>query len=258
MSADLIPFAYHATPVRVVTIDGEPWFVLADLCRVLTLSSPHKVYDRIADDAKGRTSIPTPGGDQQMAVVSEAGMYEVVIRSDKAEAVEFRRWITGTVLPEIRKTGSYGAPKLAELSRRDILTMALEAEDRADREAAARLEAESQVRELIPPASAWNALADTNGDYAVGDAAKILSRDPKIATGERRLFAFMKAIGWVFRRDGHWCAVSIPSPCGGAGVMGFVFTSSLPSQSLQRRARSRQVDVSAPRPVGTTTPGGAS
>jgi anti-repressor protein len=206
MSADLIPFAYHATPVRVVTIDGEPWFVLADLCRVLTLSSPHKVYDRIADDAKGRTSIPTPGGDQQMAVVSEAGMYEVVIRSDKAEAVEFRRWITGTVLPEIRKTGSYGAPKLAELSRRDILTMALEAEDRADREAAARLEAESQVRELIPPASAWNALADTNGDYAVGDAAKILSRDPKIATGERRLFAFMKAIGWVFRRDGHWCA----------------------------------------------------
>ena len=53
-------------------------------------------------------------------------------------------------------------------------------------------------------------------------------------------------------------AVSIPSPCGGAGVMGFVFTSSLPSQSLQRRARSRQVDVSAPRPVGTTTPGGAS
>ena len=179
MSADLIPFAYHATPVRVVTIDGEPWFVLADLCRVLTLSSPHKVYDRIADDAKGRTSIPTPGGDQQMAVVSEAGMYEVVIRSDKAEAVEFRRWITGTVLPEIRKTGSYGAPKLAELSRRDILTMALEAEDRADREAAARLEAESQVRELIPPASAWNALADTNGDYAVGDAAKILSRDPE-------------------------------------------------------------------------------
>lgn len=246
MSADLIPFAYHATPVRVVTIDGEPWFVLADLCRVLTLSSPHKVYDRIADDAKGRTSIPTPGGDQQMAVVSEAGMYEVVIRSDKAEAVEFRRWITGTVLPEIRKTGSYGAPKLAELSRRDILTMALEAEDRADREAAARLEAESQVRELIPPASAWNALADTNGDYAVGDAAKILSRDPKIATGERRLFAFMKAIGWVFRRDGHWCAYQTQIQV------------SLPSQSLQRRARSRQVDVSAPRPVGTTTPGGAS
>lgn len=59
-------------------------------------------------------------------------------------------------------------------------------------------------------------------------------------------------------RVSYRSAVSIPSPCGGAGVMGFVFTSSLPSQSLQRRARSRQVDVSAPRPVGTTTPGGAS
>lgn len=100
-------FSYADHQVRVVVIDDEPWFVLADLCRVLELTSPHKVYERIADDAKGRSSIPTLGGAQEMAIVSESGMYEVVIRSDKPEAVAFRRWITGEVLPSIRKTGSY-------------------------------------------------------------------------------------------------------------------------------------------------------
>ena len=114
MSA-LIPFTYEDQPVRVVTIDGEPWFVLADLCKVLGLTQPNKVALRLADDAKGRNLIPTPGGAQEMTIVSEAGMYEVVIRSDKPEAVTFRRWLTTEVLPSIRKTGGYGtAPQLTE------------------------------------------------------------------------------------------------------------------------------------------------
>ncbi|MGV0669434.1 BRO-N domain-containing protein [Mycolicibacillus trivialis] len=91
-------------------VDGEPWFVLADLCKVLGLSSPHKVYERVAGDAKGRSSVPTPGGVQEMTVVSEPGMYEVVIRSDKPEAAAFRSWVFHEVLPTIRKTGAYVAP----------------------------------------------------------------------------------------------------------------------------------------------------
>ena len=83
----LIPFRYDDQPVRVVELDGDPWFVLADLAKVLDLNSPHKVAARLADDMKGRTLIPTLGGDQEMTIVSEPGMYEVVIRSDKPEAV---------------------------------------------------------------------------------------------------------------------------------------------------------------------------
>ena len=130
-TGQLVPFEYGDAQVRVVMTAGEPWFVLADLCKALGLSSPHKVYDRIADDAKGRNSIPTPGGMQEMAVVSEPGMYEVVIRSDKPEAVAFRRWITGEVLPSIRKTGGYATrPAIngADITRLELIEIARNAE----------------------------------------------------------------------------------------------------------------------------------
>lgn len=107
MTSLIHPFTYNAQPVRVVTIDGEPWFVLADLCKVLDLAKPSRVAMRIADDMKGAHLMSTLGGDQEMTIVSEAGMYEVVIRSDKPEAVAFRRWVTSEVLPSIRKHGGY-------------------------------------------------------------------------------------------------------------------------------------------------------
>lgn len=110
MSTEIVPFNFDGEQVRVVTIDGDPWFVLADLCAVLELSNPRMVAQRIGDDVSQAYPIEDAlGRMQNTTVVSEAGMYEVVIRSDKPEAAAFRRWITGTVLPEIRKTGSYGA-----------------------------------------------------------------------------------------------------------------------------------------------------
>jgi DNA-damage-inducible protein D len=66
--------------------------------------------------------------------------------------------------------------------------------------------AEARARELAIPASAWNELAEAAGDYAVSDAAKVLSRDSQISTGERRLFQFMAGIDWIYKRDGRWRA----------------------------------------------------
>ncbi|EAS0269342.1 hypothetical protein E7939_21865 [Salmonella enterica] len=203
MSADLMPFEYEGHSVRTVVIEDEPWFVLADLCKVLDLPNRAMVARRLGDDMKGVTQIDTPGGRQEMTIVSEAGMYEVVIRSDKPEAVTFRRWITGTVLPEIRKTGSFNAqPALPD--RRALAQMVIEAEDRADREHAARVEAESQAIALAAPASAWKNMASSQGDYMVRDAAKVLSRDPSIEIGQQRLFKFMQGEGWIFRENGSW------------------------------------------------------
>lgn len=198
MSTDLVPFAYGEMPVRVVMVDGEPWFVLADLCKVLELSAVGRVAARLDEGVRQTHTLQTAGGPQQMTIVSESGMYEVVIRSDKPEAVTFRRWITGTVLPEIRRTGGYGT--VVELpGPRQLAQMVIEAEDRADREAAARREAEARAKELEAPASAWKHLASSEGDYEVADAAKVLSRDPKIKIGRDRLFSFMAAEGWIFR-----------------------------------------------------------
>ena len=109
-------FQYAGVAVRTVTIDGEPWFVLADLCAVLDIANPRNVAARLYDEMKGVHSMDTLGGRQNVTVVNESGMYEVVIRSDKPEAAAFRRWITGTVLPTIRKTGSYGAPAVPDLT----------------------------------------------------------------------------------------------------------------------------------------------
>lgn len=108
-NTQLVPFDYGDVLVRTVVIAGEPWFVLADLCKVLELSAVGRVAARLDEGMRQTHTLQTAGGAQQMTIVSEPGMYEVVIRSDKPEAVEFRRWITGTVLPEIRRTGSFNA-----------------------------------------------------------------------------------------------------------------------------------------------------
>jgi DNA-damage-inducible protein D len=72
----------------------------------------------------------------------------------------------------------------------------------------------AKVVELTAPASAWNELAESAGDYSVADAAKVLSRDPNISTGERRLFHAMSGLGWIFKRDGRWRAYQAQVECG--------------------------------------------
>ncbi len=107
-------FNYNGNEVRTIQKDGEPWWVLKDVCEVLGLSSPHKVFDRLDEDEKGRNQIPTPGGEQEMTVINESGLYNVILRSDKPEAKPFRKWVTSEVLPSIRKHGSYMTPETLE------------------------------------------------------------------------------------------------------------------------------------------------
>jgi Prophage antirepressor len=110
MPTELIPFDFEGRPVRVVTdAQGEPWFVAADVCAALHLPETHKAVARLDDDEKARNSIPTPGGEQQMTVVNEPGLYSLVLGSRKVEAKRFKRWVTHEVLPAIRKTGRYTA-----------------------------------------------------------------------------------------------------------------------------------------------------
>lgn len=203
MSAvELFTYA-NAHRVRVVRDpEGDPWFVLADLCRVLAIVAPARLAARLDEGVRQTHTLQTAGGPQQMTIVSEPGMYEVVIRSDKPEAAKFRRWITTEVLPAIRKTGTYSRypAQPTELpSKRQLAQMVIDAEDRAEAETRARVEAESRAKELAIPASAWSHMADSTGDYAVDDAAKVLSRDPAINIGRGRLFSFMAAEGWIFR-----------------------------------------------------------
>lgn len=104
---------FKGQSVRIVEVDGEPHFVLTDICAALGVKQPSRVAQRLDADEKGVTSIHTPGGLQQMLTVNESGLYAVILRSDKPVAKEFRKWVTNEVLPSLRKTGSYAMPQVA-------------------------------------------------------------------------------------------------------------------------------------------------
>lgn len=101
-------FDYHSGKVRTVTIDGEPWFVLKDVCDILELTTPARVAERLDTDEVSQTHLTDSlGRKQTITIINESGLYHVVLRSDKPEAKPFRKWITADVLPTLRKTGSY-------------------------------------------------------------------------------------------------------------------------------------------------------
>lgn len=93
-------FNYKSNEVRTVEVDGEPWFVLKDVCDVLGLGSAHKVADRLDKDERNQIPLTDSlGREQETTIVSESGLYNVILRSDKPEAKPFRKWVTGKVLP---------------------------------------------------------------------------------------------------------------------------------------------------------------
>ncbi len=107
MQQDLIPFAFEDHLVRVFDRDGEPWFVLADVCRVLEIADTGTAARRLDDDEKGVHSMHTLGGPQGATIINESGLYSLVLTSRKPAAKRFKKWVTGTVLPSIRRTGHF-------------------------------------------------------------------------------------------------------------------------------------------------------
>ena len=118
-------FAFNDRLVRTTTKDGEPWWIARDVCKILDLdvNSGARGLD---DDEKALQIVQTPGGPQEMTLISEPGLYSLILRSRKPEARQFRRWITHEVIPAIRRTGAYDAnqQKLTALLERygDVMT----------------------------------------------------------------------------------------------------------------------------------------
>lgn len=103
---ELQTFTYNNSQVRTVEKNGELWFVLKDVCDILGLSNPSRVAERLDEDERSNFKLGRQG---EVNIISESGLYNVILRSDKPEAKPFRKWVTAEVLPAIRKTGSYNA-----------------------------------------------------------------------------------------------------------------------------------------------------
>lgn len=112
MSAEIIPFDYEDHAVRVMLRDGEPWFVAADVCRVLEIVNTTQAVQRLDEDEV--TLCQIEGSHRQTNLISESGLYALVLRSDKPAARRFRKWVTADVLPALRRRGRYEVPASGE------------------------------------------------------------------------------------------------------------------------------------------------
>ena len=199
-AAEAQPFDFNGQQVRVVTVDGEPWFVAADAASVLGYSESAAMTRTLDEDEKGLHTLQTLGGEQRFTIISESGLYSAILRSRVEGAKAFKKWVTGTVLPAIRKTGSYGAPK--ELTFEEMV-------ERTLLESRARIQAlESAVQELEPKANAWERMCGARGDMSASEAAKTLTRGGYAVGGLRKLYALCDkkredgGLGWFFT-NGH-------------------------------------------------------
>jgi prophage antirepressor-like protein len=197
--SNLIPFNFDGIAVRVTDRSGEPWFVLADVCRVLEIGNSSDAARRLDDDEKGVDTIETLGGAQEVVVINESGLYSLILTSRKPAAKRFKKWVTAEVLPAIRKTGSYGQSQTASFAIPQTLSEALRlAADQAD-----TIERQkAQIEAVKPTVEAFDRIANADGSMCPTDAAKVLQIRPKA------LFDFMKSNRWVYSRAGKagWLA----------------------------------------------------
>lgn len=100
--------------VRCIEKDGEPWWVLKDVCDILNIANSSNISSRLDEDELTYIKCSSGGQIREMTAINESGLYNVIIRSDKPKAKPFRKWITSEVIPSIRKTGGYGVPQMTQ------------------------------------------------------------------------------------------------------------------------------------------------
>lgn len=176
MNTNLQTWNYESSEVRTIQKNGEPWWVLADVCKVMDLSNPSKVADRLEPDEKANFELGLRGGATNC--INESGLYAVILRSDKPQAKPFRKWVTNEVLPSIRKHGAYMTDQTLEraLTSPDFL---IELATQLKAEQAQRKQLETtvavqnqQIAELQPKASYYDVVLNCKDLISIGKIAK--------------------------------------------------------------------------------------
>lgn len=183
--------------IRVSAVDGEPWFVAKDVCDALGIATNH-VKDGLDSDEVANLPITEIGpkhGGKTPLVVSEPGLYKLIMRSRKPEAKAFQRWVTHEVLPAIRKTGGYIAAKQDETPEQIMARAVIVAQDTIERQ-------KKQLDELRPKAMFADAVAASDGTCLVGELAKMI-RQNGVEIGQNRLFDVLRSRGFLGKSGGN-------------------------------------------------------
>jgi anti-repressor protein len=191
-------FNYNGNEVRTIQKDGEPWWVLKDVCGVLGLKNPTMIAERLEDDEVTKFNLGGLSGETN--IINESGLYNVILRSDKPEAKPFRKWVTSEVLPSIRKHGAYMTPqKIEEVLLNPDTIIKLATNLKAEREK--RMELERQAEKDKPLVTFANSVSVAKASILVGELAKLLKQNG-IEMGQNRLFTWMRENGYLISRKG--------------------------------------------------------
>ena len=193
-------FSFEGKEVRTIQKNGEPWWVLKDICDVLEIGNSRDVTARLDEDEKGVDNIDTLGGRQELTVISESGLYNVILLSRKPEAKQFKRWVTHEVLPQIRQHGAYlTTAKLEELMNDPDAWIQLLTALKVERLEKAQLQVQA-VKDK-PKVVFADAVAVSDGTILIGELAKILKGNG-IEIGQNRLFERLRQDGYLIKRFG--------------------------------------------------------
>lgn len=189
-------FKYENNDVRTVEMNGEPWFVLKDVCGALGLSNHKVTAQRLDRDEVSQTYLTDSiGRKQETTVINESGLYSVILRSDKPEAKPFRKWVTSEVLPSIRKNGGYISGQ-EQLSPEELMAKALLVANKTLAERDARI-SELTVQNTImsPKAEYFDELVDRNTLTNFRETAK------ELGISEKAFIRFLIDKKYIFRNQ---------------------------------------------------------
>lgn len=209
MNTEIQSFSFNSATLRVLTDEnGEPWFVAKDVCDVLELNNVGQALTRLDDDEKSSITLNdgTPGTPNK-AIVSESGLYSLILASRKPEAHEFKRWITHEVLPTIRKTGGYIPTSGSDTDEAIIAKALLIAQKTIERNAQQLRAKDKQIMELEPKAQALDTFTNVEDKLLIRDAAKVLSNSGT-PINEKRLREWMSGHDWIYKANGSWHATA--------------------------------------------------
>lgn len=189
-------FKYENNDVRTVEMNGEPWFVLKDVCGVLGLSNHKVTAQRLDRDEVSQTYLTDSiGRKQETTVINESGLYSVILRSDKPEAKPFRKWVTSEVLPSIRKNGGYIAGQ-EQLSPEELMAKALLVANKTLAEREARIsELTVQNTIMLPKARYFDELISRNTLTNFRETTK------ELGISEKAFIRFLIDKKYIFRNQ---------------------------------------------------------
>ena len=192
-------FNFHGQQVRTMTLNDEPYFIGRDLTAILQYSNgPKAIRDHVDADDKLTERIVLAGQHREVTLINESGLYSLILGSKLPTAKEFKHWVTSEVLPAIRKHGAYMTPQTIEkvlLNPDTIINLATQLKQEQEQ----RKQLQTENDQMRPKALFADAVSTSNTSILIGQLAKILKQNG-VDTGQNRLFAWMRANGYLGKR----------------------------------------------------------